>query len=88
MDRGDGAATRLPALGRKNWMLAGSDAGGQRAVCIYTIVETAKMHGLNPQAYRADILGRIADHPSRQLDAGSVKNLGQPACLPRADQPG
>ena len=46
-----------------------SDEGGQRAACVYTITETAKMHGLNPQAYLADILGRIADHPSRQLDA-------------------
>ena len=60
---------RSLSLGRKNWMFAGSDAGGQRAACIYTIVETAKMHGLNPHAYLADILGRIADHPSRQLDA-------------------
>ena len=62
-------AMRSLALGRKNWMFGGSDAGGQRAACIYTIVETAKMHGLNPHAYLADILGRIADHPSRQLDA-------------------
>jgi len=62
-------AMRSLALGRKNWMFCGSDAGGQRAACIYTIAETAKMHGLNPQAYLADILGRIADHPSRQLDA-------------------
>ncbi len=50
-------------------MFCGSDAGGRRAACVYTITETAKMHGLNPQAYLADILGRIADHPSRQLDA-------------------
>ncbi len=62
-------AMRSLALGRKNWMFCGSDAGGQRAACVYTITETAKMHGLNPQAYLADILGRIADHPSRQLDA-------------------
>ena len=57
---------RSLSLGRKNWMFAGSDAGGQRAACIYTMVETAKMHGLNPQSYLADIVGRIADHPSRQ----------------------
>ena len=62
-------AIRSLVLGRKNWMFAGSDASGQRVACIYTVIETAKMHGLNPQAYLADILGRIADHPSRQLDA-------------------
>ena len=62
-------AMRSLALGRKNWMFSGSDAGGQRAACVYTIVETAKMHGLNPHAYLADILGRIAEYPSRQLDA-------------------
>ena len=57
------------ALGRKNYLFCGSDAGGDRAACIYTIIETAKMNGINPQAYLADILARIADHPSRQIDA-------------------
>ncbi len=46
-----------------------SDAGGQRAACIYTLVETAKMNGINPQAYLTDILGRIAEHPIHQIDA-------------------
>jgi len=56
------------ALGRKNYLFCGSDAGGDRAACIYTIIETAKMNGINPQAYLADILARIADHPSRRID--------------------
>ena len=56
-------------LGRKNYLFCGSDAGGQRAACIYTLVETAKMNGINPQAYLADILGRIAEHPIQKIDA-------------------
>jgi len=62
-------AMRPPVLGRKNYLFAGSDAGGQRAACIYTIVETAKMNGVNPHAYLANVLGRIAEHPRRQLSA-------------------
>ena len=42
---------RPPVLGRKNYLFCGSDAGGQHAACIYTLVETAKMNGINPQAY-------------------------------------
>jgi transposase len=57
------------ALGRKNYLFCGSDAGGQRAACLYTIIETAKMNAINPEAYLADVLARIADHPSRQIDA-------------------
>lgn len=57
------------ALGRKNYLFCGSDAGGQRAACLYTIIETTKMNGLNPEAYLADILARIADHPIRQINA-------------------
>jgi transposase len=61
-------AMRPPVLGRKNYLFCGSDAGGQRAACIYTILETAKMCDINPQAYLADVLDRIADHPIRQID--------------------
>ena len=61
-------AMKPPVLGRKNYLFCGSDAGGQRAACIYTIIETAKMCGINPQAYLADVLNRIADHPIRQID--------------------
>ncbi len=62
-------AMRPLVLGRKNYLFCGSDAGGQRAACIYTLVETAKMNGINPQAYLTDILGRIAEHPIHQIDA-------------------
>ena len=62
------AGNGAPVLGRKNYLFCGSDAGGQRAACVYTIVETAKMCGINPQAYLADVLDRIADHPIHQID--------------------
>ena len=55
-------AIRPLALGRKNYMFAGSDVGGHRAAAAYTLIETAKLNGLDPQAWLRDILGRIADH--------------------------
>lgn len=54
-------AIRPLALGRKNWLFAGSDSGGERAAAMYTLIETAKLNGLNPEAYLRDVLGRIAD---------------------------
>ncbi len=60
---------RGPVLGRKNYLFCGSDAGGQRAACIYTILETAKLNDINPQAYLTDVLARIADHPINKIDA-------------------
>ncbi len=61
-------AMKPPVLGRKNYLFCGSDAGGQRAACMYTIMETAKMNGVNPQAYLTDILSRIAEHPINRID--------------------
>jgi len=60
-------AIRPLALGRKNWLFAGSDAGGDRAAAIYTLIETAKLNGLDPEAYLRDVLGRIADHPINRV---------------------
>jgi hypothetical protein len=54
-------AMRIIALGRKNYLFAGSDAGGERAAAIYTLIQTAKLNGLNPEAYLRDILARIAE---------------------------
>ena len=62
-------AIRPLALGRKNYLFAGSDSGGQRAAAIYTLVETAKMNGLDPERYLRDVLNRIADHPINKIDA-------------------
>jgi transposase len=61
-------AMRSPVLGRRNYLFCGSDTGGQRAACIYTIIETCKLNGIDPQAYLADVLGRIADHPIQRID--------------------
>jgi transposase len=61
-------AMRSPVLGRRNYLFCGSDAGGQRAACIYTIIETCKLNDIDPQAYLADILSRIADHPIQRID--------------------
>src|SRR5215510_11680124 len=60
-------ALRCVAIGRKNYLFAGSDAGGRRAAAIYSLIETAKLNGLNPQHYLADVLARIADHPARRI---------------------
>ena len=61
-------AIRPLSLGRKNYLFAGSDSGGRRAATVYTIIETARMNGLDPEAYLADILTRIADHPANRVD--------------------
>jgi transposase len=56
------------ALGRKSWLFCGSDRGGQRAAAMYSLIVTAKMNGVDPQAWLADILSRIAAHPAHRLD--------------------
>jgi hypothetical protein len=61
-------AIRPVAIGRKNWLFAGSDAGGETLADAMTIIETAKLSGLNPEAYLADVLARINDHIVTRLD--------------------
>jgi len=62
-------ALRGIALGRKNYLFAGADTGGERAAALYTIVQTAKLNGVNPQAYLRDTLAKIADgHPINRVD--------------------
>jgi transposase len=56
------------ALGRKSWLFAGSDRGGARAAAMYSLIVTAKMNDIDPQAWLADVLGRIAEHPASRLD--------------------
>jgi hypothetical protein len=61
-------ALRCITLGRKAWVFCGSDRGGQRATVIYTLIQTAKLNDVDPQAWLADVLARIADHPATRLD--------------------
>lgn len=61
-------ALRGVAVGRKNWIVCGSDRGGQRAAAMYTLIVTAKLNGIDPEAWLADVLRRINDHPASRLD--------------------
>ncbi len=61
-------ALRGVALGRKAWLFAGSDRGGERAAAMYSLIATAKLNDVDPRAWLADVLRRIADHPARRLD--------------------
>src|SRR5690606_2218601 len=56
-------ALRAVALGRKNYLFAGSDAGGERAAAIYSLMGTAKLNGIDPEAYLRYVLEHIAEHP-------------------------
>jgi transposase len=62
-------ALRGIALGRKSWLFAGSDRGGQRAAAMYSLIITAKLNDIDPQAWLADVLARIAAHPAHDIDA-------------------
>lgn len=77
-----GQNDRVIAIGRKNYLFAGSDAGGHRAAAMYSLIETAKLNGLDPQFYLTDVLARIADHPARQI-AELLPWHWQPADLSR-----
>ncbi len=62
-------AMRCVAVGRKNWLFAGSKTGGDWAAAIYSVIETAKLNGLEPQAYIADVIAKIAgDWPAARWD--------------------
>ena len=69
-------AIRPLALGRKNYLFAGSDAGGERAAAAYTLIETAKLNGLDPEAYLRRVIGRIADHPINRIADLLPWNIG------------
>jgi transposase len=60
-------ALRGIALGRRSWLFAGSDRGGERAASMYTLITTAKLNDINPQAWLANVLARVADHPASRL---------------------
>jgi len=59
---------RMVAIGRKNYLFFGSEAGGQRAAIIYSLVASCKLHGLDPFAYFRDVLARVSTHPASRID--------------------
>jgi transposase len=61
-------ALRCVALGRRNWTFCGSDRGGERAAAIYTLIASAKLNDIDPEAWLADVLRQINDHPASKLD--------------------
>ena len=61
-------ALRTVAVGRKNWLFAGSDDGGERAASIYSILGTASLNGLNPEGYLQYVLQHIPEHPINRID--------------------
>ena len=61
-------ALRGVALGRKAWLFCGSDRGGQRAAILYSLIVSAKLNDVDPQAWLADVLARIAAHPAQEID--------------------
>jgi len=66
---------RAVALGRKNYLFAGSDTGGQRAAALYSLIGSAKLNGFDPEAYLS-VLARIADHPISRIEGLLPWNLG------------
>ena len=67
------------ALGRENYLFAGSDAGGERAAAIYSLIGSAKLNGFDPEAYLREVLTRIADHPIRRIEELLPWNLAASA---------
>lgn len=70
-------AIRGIALGRSNYLFMGSNEGGHRAASLYSLVETAKLNGLDPQTYLREVLERIAEHPINRIDELLPWNLGR-----------
>jgi transposase len=61
-------ALRAVAVGRRNYLFAGSDAGGERAAVFYSLLGTARLNGLDPEAYLRHVLSRINDHPIHRIE--------------------
>ena len=77
-------ALRSVAVGRKNYLFAGSDRGADRAAAFYTLIETAKLNNLDPEAYLRDVLTRIADHPAKHLAELLPWNWSPVVTIPQA----
>lgn len=77
-------ALRAVALGRQNFLFAGSDSGGERAAAIYSLSESAKLNGLDPEAYLRHVLTHIADHPVNKVDDFLPWNVAAAIATPGA----
>jgi hypothetical protein len=76
------------AVGRRNWTFAGSDEGGRRAAAIYTLIATGKLNDIDPQAWLADVLARLPDHPAELLPWNWRHQNDRSRCLsPISDPP-
>jgi transposase len=74
-------ALRTVAIGRKNWLFAGNDAGGVKAATLYSILSTCKRHDVNPEAYLKDVLDLVSTHPAAKID-DLLPDRWKPACSP------
>jgi transposase len=80
-------ALRCVAVGRKNWTFCGSDRGGERAAAMYTLIASAKLNNIDPEAWLADVLRRISDHPASRLHELLPWNWRKPSnCEPQQAQ--
>ena len=66
-------------MGRKNWLFAGSDSGGERAAIFYTLIRSASLNNLEPEAYLREVLTRIGEHPINRIDELLPWNIVPPA---------
>jgi transposase len=73
---------RVVALGRKNFLFAGSDGGGESAAAMYSLIGTAKLNGLDPESYLRNVLSRIADHPINRIEELLPWNVAAEAATP------
>jgi transposase len=78
-------ALRVVALGRKNFLFAGSDGGGESAAAIYSLLGTAKLNGIDPESYLRDVLSRIADHPIKHIEELLPWNVAASLQLPNQE---
>ncbi len=67
---------------RKNYLFAGSDPGGERAAAFYSLINTAKLNGLDPEAYLREVFTRIAEHPINRVEELLPWNLGAASTVP------
>jgi transposase len=75
-------ALRVVALGRRNFLFAGSDSGGESAAAIYSLLGTAKLNGIDPESYLRNVLSRIADHPIKRIEELLPWNVAASLKLP------